>query len=132
MDYSIFIVLAVVAASIGLPFAVMQVRKRYGITKQDFKMASDILNVSIMILEELNLEKEDDIVEYATIVRNSIEFASNIDKDITREEIKMQAYEHSLAQLDTLDVEITKRRKEIMMSLINSSMAFYNEKKRLD
>ena len=132
MNFDMAFVIGVVAVSVALPFIVSQLRKKYGITKADYKMASDILNISIMIVEEMEFKKDDDIVKYATIVRDSIDFASNMDKDMKREQIKMEAYEYSLKQLKILNVEVNKRRKDIIMSLINSSMTFYNEKKRLN
>lgn len=109
----------------GIPFAVRWARERYGVSKEDLKMASDILNISIMIIEELDFKKDDDVIEFATIVRTSIEFAATIEEDSDINTIKMVAYNHAIRQLENMNIEITERRKEIISSLVDMSLKFY-------
>jgi hypothetical protein len=125
MDNTIFILLGVLAVSIGLPFAVRWAREKYGVSEQDLKTASDILNISIMILEELDFEKSDDVVGFATVVRISIEFASEFEGEDDKEEMKLIAYDHAITQLENLKVEATDRRKQIIKMMIDTTLKFY-------
>lgn len=125
MNNTVFIFIGILLVSLGLPFAVRWARERYGVSKEDLKMASDILNISIMILEELDFKKDDDVVEFATIVRTSIEFAATIEEDSNINTIKVVAYNHAVRQLENMNIETTERRKQIINSLVDMSLKFY-------
>jgi len=125
MDSTIFILLGVLAVSIGLPFAVRWARETYGVSEQDLKTASDILNISIMILEELDFEKGDDVIGFATLVRISIEFASEFEGEDDKEQMKLIAYDHAITQLENLKIEVTERRMQIIRMMIDATLRFY-------
>lgn len=125
MNNTVFIFVAVLLVSLALPFVVRWTRERYGVSKEDLKMASDILNISIMILEELDFKKNDDVVEFANIVRTSIEFAAVLEENSDIPTIRQIAYNHSVRQLEQMDVELTERRINIINSLIDMSLKFY-------
>lgn len=125
MDNTIFIFIVVLMASLALPFVVKWAREKYGISEYDLKLASDILNISIMILEEMDFKRDDDVIEFATIVRTSIEFATVIEENSDIASIKMAAYNHAVKQLEQMNIERTERREKIINSLIQMSLKFY-------
>jgi hypothetical protein len=127
MDYSIFIIISLGLIAVSMPFLFKNIRDKYGITESDMRLAADMLGISIMVLQELNVKKEDKIVNYAVIIQDSFYFIINTMGDV--EDLEKQVYEYSIEQLKNLDVEVNDRRKEILRILISNFIAGYAQTK---
>lgn len=127
MDYSIFIIISLGLVAAAMPFLFKNIRDKYGITESDMLLAADMLGISIMIIQELDIKKEDKIVNFAVVVQDSFFFVVNTMGDVA--DLEKQVYIYALLQLEKLEIDMDDRRKEILKTLIKYSIAAYSHKK---
>lgn len=113
-----FWIISLICASISLVYLIVYLRENEYVKKEDLIFASEILNLSFKIIDELGLEKEKDIKKISKIIKKSIQFSienfDNTDKRI----LINNAYEYTLELCKQANIEITKNRDEIIKSLV--------------
>lgn len=125
MDFSIFIIISLGLVAVAMPFLFKNIRDKYGITESDMALAADMLGISIMIIQELNIKKEDKIVNFAVIVQDSFFYVINTMGDVPN--LEEQVYVYTIEQLKKLNIEVNERRREILKALIKYSIQSYSQ-----
>lgn len=128
MDYSIFIIISLGLIAAAMPFLFKNIQHKYGIQESDMQLAADMLGISIMIIQELNIKDEDKIVNFAVIVQDSFFFIINTMGDIP--DLEKQVYIYSVIQLEKLNIEVDERRKDLLKILIKYFIASYSHIKK--
>ena len=117
MDYTIFYVIGFAMFSVGLVFLTSYLRRNNLIKSADLIFAISVLNLTVEIISELNLEKEKEIRSIAEIVVDSLQFAS-VTENLTRGEVISMAYAHAIDLCLSFNIELNERRKNIIMQLL--------------
>lgn len=116
MDYTVFWIISIIASVIGLVYLVSYLRKKNYVAKEDLIFVSELLNLSLKIIDELNLEKEKQIKKISQIVVDAINFSIGLYDDET--ELVNKSYEYAIELCKQTGIEITENRKEIIRELI--------------
>lgn len=113
MDIEIIYTLLVVAVALAGAYLLTKYTK---IKKDDLETVKTLFNLSIAVIDELNLKSEDKILEIATIVNSSIDYAIVFSEDNV--ELEDVAFEYCVKVCKQLDINIDENRTTILKELI--------------
>lgn len=119
MDYSIFIIIGILGIAIGIVIGIKYLQRKGIITKEDVLTVARVFDLTLNIVKELKLEKEDKIRLIGDIVNDGIQyvlavFDNNEDIDKLAEEV----YDFVVDKCITFGIELTDNRKDILRQLI--------------
>lgn len=116
MNTSIFYVILAVGIAFGITWLVSYLRRKDLLKQEDLLFAAKILDLSVKIINELELQREEEIKRISLVVQDSLEYAISIfNSEI---DVIENAYEYALDLCLALDIELTDNRKEIIRELI--------------
>ncbi len=84
--------------------------------KDDLETVKTLFNLSVAVIDELNLKSEDKILEIATIVNSSIDYAIVFSENNV--ELEDVAFEYSVKVCKQLNINIDGNRTAILKELI--------------
>jgi hypothetical protein len=113
MDIDIIYTLLVVAVALVGAYLLTKYTK---IKKDDLETVKTLFNLSIAVIDELNLKNEDKILEIATIVNSSIDYAIVFSEDNV--ELEDVAFEYCVKVCKQLNINIDGNRTSILKELI--------------
>lgn len=113
MDIEIIYTLLVVAVALAGAYLLTKYTK---IKKDDLETVKTLFNLSIAVIDELNLKSEDKILEIATIVNSSIDYAIVFSEDNV--ELEDVAFEYCVKVCKQLNINIDENRTVIIKELI--------------
>lgn len=116
MDYTIFYVIITVVVAFGIAYLISYLRRRELVDKEDLIFASNILGLSMRIIEELRLQHEKEIRRLSLIIQDSLEFAISLYDN--EQDVLQNAYEYAIDLCLAFEIEITENREEIIRELI--------------
>jgi len=118
IDLNILYILGIIFIVLGLVFAISYLRRKNIVNADDLKIVSNLLNLSVSIIQEMNLNKEPEILKISNIIAlsldNTIEIIKLRDKEKIIEQTKIFAY----GLCEKNNIELTENRKEIIIQLI--------------
>lgn len=123
MDTSILYVFLAIGIAFGLTWLISYMRRKELLKQEDLMFAIQALDLSLKIVSEMRLDKEDKIKQISQIVIDSLEFGISLYN--TEEDVKANALEYAYELCNTFDIELTDNRKEIIKELIEIT---FNEK----
>jgi hypothetical protein len=116
MDLTIIYVLLIIIIVIGLSWLSKYLKDNDIVDSEDLLFAMTILDLSMKIIDELNLKDEDKIKDIAEIVKESVDY---INKSMSEEADKeVWAIDYAYKLCEEMDIELTDNRKEIIIQLI--------------
>ena len=113
MDIDIIYTLLVVAVALAGAYLLTKYTK---IKKDDLETVKTLFNLSIAVIDELNLKSEDRILEIATIVNSSIDYAIVFSENNV--ELENVAFEYCVNVCKQLNINIDENRTFILKELI--------------
>jgi uncharacterized protein YlxP (DUF503 family) len=113
MDIDIIYTLLVVAVALAGAYLLTKYTK---IKKDDLETVKTLFNLSVAVIDELNLKNEDKILEIATIVNSSIDYAIVFSEDNV--ELEDVAFEYCVNVCKQLNINIDGNRTSILKELI--------------
>ena len=113
MDMDVMYTLLVVAVALAGAYLLTKYTK---IKKDDLETVKTLFNLSIAVIDELNLKSEDKILEIATIVNSSIDYAIVFSEDNV--ELENVAFEYCVNVCKQLNINIDGNRTFILKELI--------------
>ena len=113
MDIDIIYTLLVVTVALAGAYLLTKYTK---IKKDDLETVKTLFNLSIAVIDELNLKSEDKILEIATIVNSSIDYAIVFSEDNV--ELEDVAFEYCVKVCKQLNINIDENRTTILKELI--------------
>lgn len=113
MDIEIIYTLLVVAVALAGAYLLTKYTK---IKKDDLETVKTLFNLSVAVIDELNLKSEDKILEIATIVNSSIDYAIVFSEDNV--ELEDVAFEYCVKVCKQLNINIDENRTVIIKELI--------------
>lgn len=113
MDIEIIYTLLVVAVALVGAYLLTKYTK---IKKDDLETVKALFNLSVAVIDELNLKSEDKILEIATIVNSSIDYAIVFSEDNV--ELEDVAFEYCVNVCKQLNINIEGNRTTILKELI--------------
>ena len=113
MDIDIIYTLLVVAVALAGAYLLTKYTK---IKKDDLETVKTLFNLSVAVIDELNLKNEDKILEIATIVNSSIDYAIVFSEDNV--ELEDVAFEYCVKVCKQLNINIDGNRTSILKELI--------------
>ena len=113
MDIEIIYTLLVVAVALAGAYLLTKYTK---IKKDDLETVKTLFNLSVAVIDELNLKSEDKILEIATIVNSSIDYAIVFSEDNV--ELEEVAFEYCVNVCKQLNINIDGNRTSILKELI--------------
>lgn len=119
MDYSIFIIIGILGIAIGIVIGIKYLQRKGIITKEDVLTVARVFDLTLNIVKELKLEKEDKIRLIGDIVNDGIQyvlavFDNNEDIDKLAEEV----YDFVVDKCITFNIELNENRINIIKALI--------------
>ena len=118
MDYTIFYIIGAVLISMGLAFGMAYLRKNRIIEADDIRFAVSILNLTMSIVDELNLKNESEIKEISKVVLLSLEYGVELYSKTDKESVIKAAKTCATALCLQKNIELTPERLNIVNSLI--------------
>ena len=116
MNTSILYVILAIGIAFGITWLVSYLRRKDLLKQEDLLFAAKILDLSVKIINELELQREEEIRRISLVVQDSLEYAISIfNSEI---DVIENAYEYALDLCLALDIELTDNRKEIIRELI--------------
>ena len=113
MDMDVMYTLLVVAVALAGAYLLTKYTK---IKKDDLETVKALFNLSVAVIDELNLKNEDKILEIATIVNSSIDYAIVFSGDNV--ELEDVAFEYCVNVCKQLNINIDENRTTILKELI--------------
>lgn len=117
MDYSILYLIGMIVFVVALGVFTRKLAFKQIITNEQLLFVAKAFDLTINLIDELNLKNEKKILEIADVVNDSIEFAIAINTDPTT--METEAYKHAIELANVFELELTENRINIMTSLIN-------------
>jgi Tfp pilus assembly protein PilE len=116
VDMTIIYVIGIVVVVVGMVFGIAYLRKNNYVKESDLIFVSSILGIGIEILEELNLDKEKEILKISGIVQDSINFAIGMFDNVDNTYEKACEYAYNLCEQS--GIQVTDSRRNIIQQLI--------------
>ena len=113
MDMDVMYTLLVVAVALAGAYLLTKYTK---FKKDDLETVKALFNLSVAVIDELNLKNEDKILEIATIVNSSIDYAIVFSGDNV--ELEDVAFEYCVNVCKQLNINIDGNRTAILKELI--------------
>lgn len=113
MDIDVIYTLLVVAVALAGAYLLTKYTK---FKKNDLETVKALFNLSVAVIDELNLKDEDKILEIATIVNSSIDYAIVFSGDNV--ELEDVAFEYCVNVCKQLNINIDENRTTILKELI--------------
>ena len=113
MDIDVIYTLLVVAVALAGAYLLTKYTK---FKKDDLETVKTLFNLSVAVIDELNLKSEDKILEIATIVNSSIDYAIVFSEDNV--ELEDVAFEYCVKVCKQLNINIDGNRTVILKELI--------------
>ena len=113
MDMDVMYTLLVVAVALAGAYLLTKYTK---FKKDDLETVKALFNLSVAVIDELNLKSEDRILEIATIVNSSIDYAIVFSGDNV--ELEDVAFEYCVKVCKQLNINIDENRTSILKELI--------------
>ena len=113
MDIDVIYTLLVVAVALVGAYLLTKYTK---FKKDDLETVKTLFNLSVAVMDELNLKGEDKILEIATIVNSSIDYAIVFSGD--QVELEDVAFEYCVKVCKQLNINIDGNRTVILKELI--------------
>jgi len=116
MDYTIFWIIGIIGSVVGLVYLVSYLRKNNYVAREDLVFASEVLSLTLRVIDELDLAKEKEIKKISEIVVNAINFSVGLYDDEV--DLVNQSYNFAIDLCEQANIEITENRKEIIRELV--------------
>lgn len=116
IDMTIIYVIGIIIGVVGMVFGVAYLRKNNYVKESDLVFVSTLLGIGIEILNEMNLDKEKEILKIGSIVQDSINFAIGLFEDT--EDVYIKACEYAYNLCEQAGIEVTDSRRNIIQQLI--------------
>ena len=113
MDIDVIYTLLVVTVALAGAYLLTKYAK---FKKDDLETVKTLFNLSVAVIDELNLKNEDKILEIATIVNSSIDYAIVFSGDNV--ELEDVAFEYCVNVCKQLNINIDENRTVILKELI--------------
>ena len=113
MDIDVIYTLLVVTVALVGAYLLTKYAK---FKKDDLETVKTLFNLSVAVIDELNLKSEDKILEIATIVNSSIDYAIVFSGDNV--ELEDVAFEYCVNVCKQLNINIDGNRTVILKELI--------------
>ena len=120
MDYTIFYVLGIVAFAVGLAIGTKFLNTKGIISNEQLLFVAKIFDLTIKIVDELNLKNEKQIMTIANIVYDSIEYIIAINEE--PDKMVENAYAYAVDKCMLFGIELTGNRQAILLQLITMGL----------
>lgn len=120
MDYTVFYVIGVALFVVGLTIGAKLLNTRGIITNEQLLFVAKTFDLTLKIIDELNLEKEKQLLTIANIVQDSIEYVIAINENPNN--MVEEAYNYAVDKCIVLGIELTDNRREILLQLITAGL----------
>jgi hypothetical protein len=118
IDYSILYILCAIIAVLGLIFGISYLRTKNIVKADDINLVSSILNISMSIIQEMNLDQEKEILKIANIIDISLLNVINIIKLKEKEKVIEQAKIFAYQLCEKNNIMLNETRTNLIDQLI--------------
>lgn len=116
MDASIIFIIGIVILILGFSIGLMYADKKDYIDLEGLINISKMFDLSMRIINELNLTQEKYIKLIGDIVNDSLEYAKSYFD--TNKDIIEESYKYALELCEQFNIELTEERQKIIKELI--------------
>ena len=114
MDFEILYALGLMAFVLVVCFVVV---KKVKISKQDLETVKSLFNLSVAVIDDLNLKSEKRILEISGIINTAVDLTIAFSDSV--EDVNAEAYKYTSKLCGQMKIEITPQREAIIKSLID-------------
>jgi uncharacterized protein with FMN-binding domain len=122
MDINIIFLLIIVIITIGLIFCVNYFRQNNKINDKTLETVATTLNLTVTIIDQLNLKNEDKIINLTNIIIESINYTKDVLNSKNNDELIFNAIVYAQKLCLDQGIELTDSRKAIIDSLVRLSI----------
>lgn len=117
MDYSMFYMIGFIIFVVGLTTLIIVLRNKKILQSEDVLLVAKIFDLSVAIIDEMNLASEKKILSIADIVSDSIEFVISINDN--PETMNEDAYNYAISLCEKAEIKLNTGRENIIKNLID-------------
>lgn len=121
MDMTMIYCLIMVVGVVLLTYIVSKLRKSNVISTEDLNFVQHLFNISMLLIDELNLKNEDKILQISNVVLIALEYATAIASGT--ENVSEIAIKKCYDLCKELGIELTDNRKLILNQLIQLGLS---------
>lgn len=119
MDYSIFIIIGILGIAIGIVIGTKYLQRKGIVTKEDVLTVARVFGLTLNIVKELKLEKEDKIRLIGDIVNDGIQYVLAVfDNNEDIDKLADEVYDFVVDKCITFNIELNENRINIIKALI--------------
>ena len=122
IDYTMIYILAFTILAIFLAFGITYLKKNNKIDNSTLEIVASTLNLSVSIISQLNLQNEEKIILIGNNVIDSINYAKNILKADTTEDLVNISIAYACKLSEDQGVELNNDRITIIENLVKLSV----------
>ena len=122
IDYTMIYILAFTILAIFLAFGITYLKKNNKIDDSTLEIVASTLNLSVSIISQLNLQNEEKIILIGNNVIDSINYAKNILKADTTEDLVNISIAYACKLSEDQGVELNNDRITIIENLVKLSV----------
>jgi len=122
MDMSIIYIIGFIIITIGLVYLINFLQNKKQINANLLDLVTNGLGVGCYIIDELNLKNEEKIVAIGSIVVDSVNYAKDVLKATTNEDLVNIAIAYACKLCEDQGIEINESRTNIITSLVKLSV----------
>ena len=122
IDYTMIYILSFTILAIFLAFGITYLKKNNKIDNSTLEIVASTLNLSVSIISQLNLQNEEKIILIGNNVIDSINYAKNILKADTTEDLVNISIAYACKLSEDQGVELNNDRITIIENLVKLSV----------
>ena len=114
------VALGVVAGTMGIVVLVRYLQRKNLISSEDIQIVAAMFELSVDIIDELNLKEEEHILIIAKTVESSLRYAAQLSmEDLSEGEMEEASFLYAQGFLQGIGIETNEHRERIMRGLID-------------
>lgn len=118
----LFIILGILTIIILMTYATKELKKNGKVTNEDIQLVLSLFDITMDIVDEMNLKNETEIKLIAQIIDRSLNYALFISES---DDIYDVAVKYAIDTLTNMNIEVTENRKDIISKLIQIGLVKY-------
>jgi hypothetical protein len=122
MDYSILYALSILVLTLLIIFGTLYLKKKGVVSQNDLTYVSSILNLSLAIIDEMDLAKEKEIKSISNVILVGLNISIGLYGIEDRDKIILMGKDLCFKLCEDQGIELTENRKAIIVNLLELAL----------
>jgi hypothetical protein len=122
MDYTILYAILILIGTVLVIYGTLYLKKRVMVSQEDLQFVSNTLNLSLAIIDELDLSKEKEIKNIGAIVFGGLNMAIGLYGTEDRDKVILMGKDLCFKLAEDQGIQLTENRKVIIVNLLELAL----------